>query len=213
MTCTPHMTLSHTIQPFEIPGGSELRVDNLKQVLSNAFRVLTDRPTWPPMFSTGGDLRLDYFKQVVAVPSLRLTGAIFDWSAFNTAHCWVAIFTFLYLDLLDATGTLYSMATVIDDNMPGEGIRFLLQLQIHCTVSTVCLHKRCQFRRHIQHQNIRNCGHCRPCARSHEGWSCEVTMTHLNLFLAGQGSSRSGRNSPDRCGASWQTAWASCLGL
>lgn len=33
---------------------------------------------------------------------------------------WAALFSFLYLDFLDTTGTFYSMATFINKKMPGE---------------------------------------------------------------------------------------------
>ena len=46
----------------------------------------------------------------MAAPSLSLTGLSWDWSAFSSGHLWVALFTFLYIDLLDCTGTLFSMA-------------------------------------------------------------------------------------------------------
>ncbi|GAB4816680.1 hypothetical protein N2152v2_003726 [Parachlorella kessleri] len=67
----------------------------------------------------GGEYRLQYFKKVVAVPSLDLTGLAWDWSAFNNGHLWVALFTFLYIDLLDCTGSLLSMARLMDYFVPG----------------------------------------------------------------------------------------------
>lgn len=39
----------------------------------------------------GGELRLDVFKQVVAVPSLDLTGFAWDWSAFSNGAHWRCI--------------------------------------------------------------------------------------------------------------------------
>lgn len=38
---------------------------------------------------------------------------------FGTAELWAALFSFLYLDLLDATGTFYSMANYINKRVPG----------------------------------------------------------------------------------------------
>lgn len=48
-----------------------------------------------------------------------MTGLAWDWSAFNTGHLWVALFTLLYIDLLDCTGCLFSMAKLLDFEMPG----------------------------------------------------------------------------------------------
>ena len=65
----------------------------------------------------GGEYRMDVFKHVVAAPSLSQTGLEWDWSAINTGSYWLALFTFLYIDLLDCTGTLLSMASLLDDRM------------------------------------------------------------------------------------------------
>ncbi|KDD74028.1 hypothetical protein H632_c1638p0, partial [Helicosporidium sp. ATCC 50920] len=67
----------------------------------------------------GGEARLDVFKQVVAVPTLSMTGLAWDWSAFDKSQLWIALVTFLYIDLLDCTGTLLSMAHVLDSYLPG----------------------------------------------------------------------------------------------
>eukprot|EP00887_Chlorella_sp_A99_P001986 scaffold18.g1986.t1 len=67
----------------------------------------------------GGEERFDVFKNVVALPTLDMMGLAWDWSAFNSGHLWLALFTFLYIDLLDCTGTLFSMARLLDATMPG----------------------------------------------------------------------------------------------
>ncbi|PRW05836.1 Adenine guanine permease AZG1 [Chlorella sorokiniana] len=67
----------------------------------------------------GGEQRMDVFKQVVAAPSLSATGLAWDWSAFKDGRTWLVLFTFLYIDLLDCTGTLLSMARLLDFSMPG----------------------------------------------------------------------------------------------
>ncbi|GAB4814177.1 hypothetical protein N2152v2_001223 [Parachlorella kessleri] len=67
----------------------------------------------------GGETRLELFKKVVAAPSLSMTGFAWDWSAFSKGHLYVAMITFLYIDLLDCTGTLLSMARLMDHVMPG----------------------------------------------------------------------------------------------
>jgi hypothetical protein len=46
---------------------------------------------------------MDVFSQVVAAPSLAATAFSWDWSAFGDGKLWLALFTFLYIDLLDCT--------------------------------------------------------------------------------------------------------------
>ena len=43
----------------------------------------------------GGQARFDFFKQVVAAPSLNLIGLAWDWTAFDTGKLWVVLFTLL----------------------------------------------------------------------------------------------------------------------
>ena len=62
-----------------------------------------------------GDARFDFFKNVVAFHPIKRTLAVQDWTLStidgNVAGQFVlAVFTMLYVDILDATGTLYSMA-------------------------------------------------------------------------------------------------------
>lgn len=57
----------------------------------------------------GGTARLDYFRKVVAVPDASKTTLAWSFKAFGRSDLWVALITFLYLDFLDATGTLFSM--------------------------------------------------------------------------------------------------------
>lgn len=71
----------------------------------------------------GGATRMDVFKRVVAAPSLSQTGLAWDWSAFNSGNLWLALFTFLYIDLLDCTGTLLAMARLLDDEMQEEHVK------------------------------------------------------------------------------------------
>ncbi|KAG2492665.1 hypothetical protein HYH03_009080 [Edaphochlamys debaryana] len=67
----------------------------------------------------GGQERLDYFKKVVQVPDTSATDLELEWDAFGTSQLWAALFTFLYLDLLDCTGTFFSMANYINKQLPG----------------------------------------------------------------------------------------------
>lgn len=69
------------------------------------------RPTAVTYFphTPAGDQLFDFFKKVVAFqPISHIGGAI----NFNYGHgrVWYALITFLYVDILDTTGTLYSMA-------------------------------------------------------------------------------------------------------
>jgi AGZA family xanthine/uracil permease-like MFS transporter len=67
----------------------------------------------------GGVERFEYFKNVVAVPDARKTTLAWSFAAFGRSELWVALITFLYLDFLDATGTLFSMATMLSQRIPG----------------------------------------------------------------------------------------------
>ena len=51
-----------------------------------------------------GAARLEYFKKVVAVPSLSLTGGSLNFRGLGDGSAWLALITFLYVDFLDATG-------------------------------------------------------------------------------------------------------------
>lgn len=62
----------------------------------------------------GGAYRLQSFEQIVAKPSLSMTGLNWDWSAIGDGQFWFVLFTFLYIDVLDCTGILLSMALLLD---------------------------------------------------------------------------------------------------
>jgi AGZA family xanthine/uracil permease-like MFS transporter len=58
-----------------------------------------------------GDSRFEFFKNVVAFHPIKRTLAVQDWGLENVGPQFaLAVFTMLYVDILDATGTLYSMA-------------------------------------------------------------------------------------------------------
>jgi AGZA family xanthine/uracil permease-like MFS transporter len=61
----------------------------------------------------GGVERFEFFKNVVAVPDASKTTLAWSFAAFGRSELWVALITFLYLDFLDATGTLFSMGTCV----------------------------------------------------------------------------------------------------
>jgi len=69
------------------------------------------RPTAVTYFphTPAGDALFDYFKQVVNFRSLQKVGNVIDYH-YGKGKVWYALITFLYVDILDTTGTLYSMA-------------------------------------------------------------------------------------------------------
>jgi AGZA family xanthine/uracil permease-like MFS transporter len=82
-------------------------------LLSIIFIAITSWPrinavTYFP-YTPQGDLMFDYFKKVVTVHGLdRVLGKFnFDLSG---RDIWIALITFLYVDIMDTTGTMYSMA-------------------------------------------------------------------------------------------------------
>ena len=59
-----------------------------------------------------GDSGFDYFKQVVNWNGLgKLGPKNIDWNGYGEGKVWAALISFLYIDLLDTTGTLYAMAS------------------------------------------------------------------------------------------------------
>ncbi|KAG0368733.1 nucleoside transporter [Gamsiella multidivaricata] len=56
-----------------------------------------------------GDSRFSYFKQVVTFHTIQKTWAVMKFEL-NTGEFWLALITFLYVDILDTTGTMFSMA-------------------------------------------------------------------------------------------------------
>jgi len=69
------------------------------------------RPTVVTLFphTDAGDAAFDYFKQVVNFRKLEKVGNALDYN-YRSGSVWYALVTFLYVDILDTTGTLYSMA-------------------------------------------------------------------------------------------------------
>lgn len=67
----------------------------------------------------GGQARLDYFKQVVSVPRLNRIGMSLSFDGFLNGDLWIALITFLYVDFLDTTGTLFSSASFLNNFVPG----------------------------------------------------------------------------------------------
>ncbi|PFH49531.1 hypothetical protein AMATHDRAFT_62986 [Amanita thiersii Skay4041] len=69
------------------------------------------RPTAVTYFphTDAGDQMFDFFKQVVTFHKLKRIGNAPDYH-YRDGRVWYALITFLYVDILDTTGTLYSMA-------------------------------------------------------------------------------------------------------
>ncbi|KAJ3851285.1 permease family-domain-containing protein [Lentinula lateritia] len=69
------------------------------------------RPTAVTYFphTDAGDALFDFFKQVVTFHPLHEVGNVIDYN-YSNPRVWYALVTFLYVDILDTTGTLYSMA-------------------------------------------------------------------------------------------------------
>ncbi|KAG7085667.1 hypothetical protein E1B28_003212 [Marasmius oreades] len=70
------------------------------------------RPTPVTFFphNESGDALFDYFKKVVTFTPLRKIANAIDYTAYSNGRVWYALVTLLYVDILDTTGTLYSMA-------------------------------------------------------------------------------------------------------
>jgi len=67
----------------------------------------------------GGEARYEYFRKGVTLPSLTRTAGKLDFKALGIGETWIALITFLYLDFMDATCTMYAMASLINDALPG----------------------------------------------------------------------------------------------
>ncbi|KAG6908381.1 hypothetical protein DXG01_004879 [Tephrocybe rancida] len=69
------------------------------------------RPTPVTYFphTPAGDALFDYFKKVVSFHPIGRIGKSIDFN-YGNGRVWYALITFLYVDILDTTGTLYSMA-------------------------------------------------------------------------------------------------------
>ncbi|KAI9438923.1 xanthine/uracil permease [Lactarius indigo] len=77
---------------------------------------LTSIISWPRGTSvttfphtTSGDDAFNFFKKVVAFRPIKLVGNVIDYN-YSNHKVWYALVTMLYVDILDTTGTLYSMA-------------------------------------------------------------------------------------------------------
>ncbi|KAJ2454357.1 hypothetical protein EV183_001603 [Coemansia sp. RSA 2336] len=69
------------------------------------------RPTSVTYFpyTQAGNESFDFFKKVVTFHPIKNTLAQFHWDV-SSGEFWIALITFLYVDILDCTGTMFSMA-------------------------------------------------------------------------------------------------------
>jgi len=90
------------------------------------------RPTAVTLFphTPAGDQLFDYFKQVVTFHPLQKIGNVIDYN-YGKGRVWYALITFLYVDILDTTGTLYSMAKFAGLRDPVT-LDFERSLQAYC---------------------------------------------------------------------------------
>ncbi|CAN0923847.1 Adenine/guanine permease AZG1 [Linum grandiflorum] len=74
-----------------------------------------------------GDAAYEYFRKVVDVHVIGSTAGALSFKSLGSGQFWEALVTFLYVDILDTTGTLYSMARFAgfaDENGDFEGQYF-----------------------------------------------------------------------------------------
>ncbi|XVE80772.1 hypothetical protein DITRI_Ditri15bG0007200 [Diplodiscus trichospermus] len=74
-----------------------------------------------------GNSAYQYFKKVVDVHVIKSTAGALTFKGMNKGYFWEALVTFLYVDILDTTGTLYSLARFAgftDENGDFEGQYF-----------------------------------------------------------------------------------------
>lgn len=77
-----------------------------------------------------GDSAFQYFKQVVDVHKIQSTAGALSFKSIGQGSFWEALVTFLYVDILDTTGTLYSMArfagfTDVNGDFDGQYFAFM----------------------------------------------------------------------------------------
>ncbi|CAD6254256.1 unnamed protein product [Miscanthus lutarioriparius] len=75
--------------------------------------------------TAAGNAGFDYFKKVVDFHMIRTTAGRVSFAGFRHGNVWLALLTLLYVDVLDTTGTMYSMAEyggfVVDGDGAGGG--------------------------------------------------------------------------------------------
>ncbi|KAI1436018.1 xanthine/uracil permease family protein-like protein [Xylaria sp. CBS 124048] len=97
---------------------SVLPIDNLRYWLTD-FSRNTSFTYFP--YTTEGENRYEFFRQIIAFHPIETTLAVQQWNLQGTsgAQFALALVTFLYVDIIDCTATLYSMAKfcgVVEDD-------------------------------------------------------------------------------------------------
>ncbi|KAK3227470.1 hypothetical protein Dsin_007332 [Dipteronia sinensis] len=77
-----------------------------------------------------GNLAYQYFKKVVDLHAIKSTAGALSFNVMNRTSFWEALVTFLYVDILDTTGRLYSMVrlagfTDVNGDFEGQYFTFL----------------------------------------------------------------------------------------
>jgi xanthine/uracil/vitamin C permease (AzgA family) len=99
--------------------------------------------TYFPYTAVGND-NFDFFKKVVTFHGIEKTLAVQDWDVAGvTGQFGLAFITFLYVDILDCTGTLYSMARfsgAIDEetqDFEGSAVAYLVDGKSPCVFTPI----------------------------------------------------------------------------
>lgn len=106
--------------------------------ISPPLNLLTSRDTPITYFpyTPEGDSRFEFFKQIVVYHPLSRTLNQLDWEFTASASQFaLALFTFLYVDIIDATATLYSMVRFCGVVNPKDG-DFPRSTLAYCTDAT-----------------------------------------------------------------------------
>ncbi|CCA67173.1 probable Purine Transporter AzgA [Serendipita indica DSM 11827] len=119
----PYYCLSHVLQRPTIWIG--IFLGGFLTVLLMIYRIrgailcgiiLVSIISWPRSTSVtyfphtpAGDANFDFFKKVVTFRPIQRTLNAIDYE-YSDGKIWLALITFLYVDIMDTTGTLYSMA-------------------------------------------------------------------------------------------------------
>ena len=140
--CASHVLQNPTVWLGALLGGvvtAILMMYKVKGALLYGI-VLVSIVSWPrptrvtqfPYTEVGND-NFNFFKQVVSARGFSLLGPKnVDWSAYSNGKVWVALISFLYVDLLDTTGTMTAMArqaSLYSDNerdFEGSSVGFLV---------------------------------------------------------------------------------------
>ncbi len=67
----------------------------------------------------GGEARYQYFLKGATVPNVSQSAGMFDFAALANGETWIALITFLYLDFMDATSVMFTLAGMVGDKVPG----------------------------------------------------------------------------------------------